>query len=214
MVTADSLYVSGGLSKTQLRNKNDKSSCFRPLCTGSVWDTRVIGRTVQCVSCKHHSVSPTSSVVVTCQIQLQRSSWDWFQELPCTTGNNEWSVRLFIILVHVSISVSVLKNSRLLEQILILFFLSSIVRTWQTSFLQFTWYFQHNFLYCLVVPFTGLLGKKFRFRNPSAQFALAVQIDPLRCCEDLKCVVTETVLVSLVSASFAYHSWRQDDVVV
>jgi len=122
MVTADSLYVSGGLSKTQLRNKNDKSSCFRPLCTGSVWDTRVIGRTVQCVSCKHHSVSPTSSVVVTCQIQLQRSSWDWFQELPCTTGNNEWSVRLFIILVHVSISVSVLKNSRLLEQILTLFF--------------------------------------------------------------------------------------------
>lgn len=77
MVIADSLYVSGGLSKTQLRNKNDTSSCFRPLCTGSASDTRVVSRTVQCVSCKLLSISPTSSVDAACQIQLQRSFWDF-----------------------------------------------------------------------------------------------------------------------------------------
>jgi hypothetical protein len=123
MVIADSLYVSGGLSKTQLRNKNDKSSCFRPFCTGSASDTSVvIGRTVQRVSYKHSSVSPTSSVDAACQTQLQGSFWDRFQELPCTTGNNECSVRLFIRLVHVSISVYVLKSLRLLEGVLLDFF--------------------------------------------------------------------------------------------
>jgi hypothetical protein len=42
MFIADSLFVYGGLSKTQLRNKDDKSSCFRPFCTGSAPDTRVL----------------------------------------------------------------------------------------------------------------------------------------------------------------------------
>lgn len=88
-IIADSLCVSGGLCKTKLRSRNDKASCFRPS------DTRLHGRTWQCISFKYVLISPTSFVDAAYQIQLERSFWDRFLELPYTTGNNECSFGLF-----------------------------------------------------------------------------------------------------------------------